>query len=242
MARLALTAAQQQAAREAVIHAANLTHANEPVVHYTQDSRRWQGINEHRDASKGSHPNYADCSSFATWCLWNALFLPHGMEDVVNGSSWQAGYTGTMLQHGRVVSAADALPGDCVLYGAPGSTGAHTAICVSSGPVPTVVSHGSEAGPYKVAYNYRSDIMSIRRYIDGNEHEASGGSASPIPEPPEDTVSLFAVVKQDGRLHLFVQKENGQVMQAYQKTKDGGWAGAEEGKNAKWYDLGNPGK
>lgn len=244
MPKLALSSAQQQAARDAAVQAANLTYAHEPSVHYTQGSSRWQGIAEKRNASKGSYPNYADCSSFATWCIWNALWLPYGMEDVVNRSSWQAGYTGTMLQNGAVVSAANALPGDCVLYGSPGSTGAHTAICVTAGPSPTVISHGSEAGPYKLAYNYRSDVMSIRRYIDGNAHEASGGSyAPPMPEPPEDTVSLVAVVKQDGRIQLFAQKSDGTVMQAYQTAKDGGWAGAEQGKaNAKWYSLGNPGK
>jgi hypothetical protein len=244
MPTIQLSAQQQQAARDAAVQAAQLTYAHEPDVHYTQGSARWQGISERRIAAQGRYPNYADCSSMATWCLWNALSVPYGMEDVVNGSSWNAGYTGTMLQYGTVVSASQALPGDCVLYGTPGSTGAHTAICVTSGPTPTVISHGSEAGPYKLAYNYRADVMNIRRYIDGKPHQASGGSAppAPMPEPPEDTVSLFAVVKQDGRIQLFVQKESGQVMQAYQTAKDGGWAGAEKGKNAKWYDLGNPGK
>lgn len=244
MATLKLSAQQQSDARSRVIQAAQLCYAHEPDVHYTQGGSRWQGIAEKRDASKGSYPNYADCSSFATWCLWNALWLPYGMEDVVNASSWQAGYTGTMLQHGKTVSSSEMIAGDCVLYGAPGSTGAHVAIGVgSSGGVPMVISHGSEAGPYYVAWNYRSDVMSIRRYIDGDAHSATGGSApAPLPEPPEDTVALFAVLKQDGRIEVFVQRESGQVLHTWQTAKDGGWAGAEKGKNASWYDLGNPGK
>jgi len=28
-----------------------------------------------------------------------------------------------------------------------------------------VVPNGSEAGPFHLAYNYRSDVLSIRRYI-----------------------------------------------------------------------------
>jgi hypothetical protein len=31
--------------------------------------------------------------------------------------------------------------------------------------VPIVVSHGSEAGPFLLPYNYRSDDGQIRRYI-----------------------------------------------------------------------------
>jgi hypothetical protein len=30
---------------------------------------------------------------------------------------------------------------------------------------PMVISHGSEPGPFYLAYNYRPDVLSIRRYI-----------------------------------------------------------------------------
>ena len=101
-----------------------------------------------------------------------------------------------------------------------------------------VVSHGSEGGPYYVAYNYRTDIMCIRRYIDGKPHQSSAG-----PTPPKDTAMIAPVVKKNGAIVVFAQKENGAVMHAYQKAENGGWAGAEEGvTNAKWYALGNPGK
>jgi hypothetical protein len=69
-----------------------------------------------------------------------------------------------------------------------------------------------------------------------------GPYGSAIPEPPEDTVSIFAVVKKDGRIEVFAQKSDGSVMHAYQVAENGGWAGSEKGKAAQWYGLGNPGK
>jgi hypothetical protein len=248
MTTVALTPQQQQAARNAAVAAATLALSHEPFVHYTQDSRRWQGIDQRLDASRGQYPNYADCSSFVTWCIWNGIYLPYGMEDVVNGQGWQAGYTGTMLQHGTAISrASDLLPGDAVIYGAAGSTGAHTAIVVASGSTPTVISHGSEAGPYRLAYNYRSDVQSLRRYIDGNPHQASGGTA-PAPTPPpteEPVVAISAVVKQDGRIEVFCQtegKDQDTVWHTWQVAKNGGWTGSEKGKVTTWQNMGKLGK
>lgn len=142
--------------------AALLGYHNAPAVHYTQGPSRWQGIDNHLRAWRGQYPNYADCSSYATWCLWQGLGHFH-LDDIVNGADWRAGYTGTMLQHGRTVRGRLKV-GDCVIYGQPGSTGAHVAIVVDS-RARLVVSHGSEGGPYLIAYNYRGDIQSIRRYI-----------------------------------------------------------------------------
>lgn len=78
------------------------------------------------------------------------------MRDVVNGQSWRAGFTGTQLSNGISVSARSMLPGDLVIYRG------HVAIYVGNGKV---VSHGSEAGPVLVPWNYRGDVVSIRRYI-----------------------------------------------------------------------------
>ena len=181
MPTLTLNSQQQQTARARVVQAAQLAYHHAPIVHYTQTALRWQGIDRHLDASKGQYPNYCDCSSFASWCLWNALWLTFGMEDVVNGAAWQAGYTGTMLGHGRTVNASEMLAGDCVLYGS-GFPGHHTAICVGrSGSTPMVISHGSESGPHYLVWNYRSDVMSCRRYIDGNPHQAIGGACRRSP-------------------------------------------------------------
>lgn len=152
--------------RDRVVQAANLAKAHAPEVHYTQGPRRWDGIKNRRNAKLGRFPTHADCSSFATWCLWNGLHLLFDLPDLVNGHAWTAGFTGTMLDHGKRVQHADsALRGDCVFYGS-GPPGQHVTIVVGrENGVPMVISHGSEAGPFYVRFNYRSDVMQIRRYI-----------------------------------------------------------------------------
>jgi len=162
-----LSKANRIRCRDRVVGAAWLAYNHKVQVHYTQSGRRWEGIRNGDNARKGEYPKYADCSSFATWCLWNGLYLGFKVRDTVNGTDWKAGYTGTMLKHGKPVQHKEnILRGDCVIYGKSGSTGAHTAIVVATkSGTPMVISHGSEAGPFYVPYNYRSDIMVVRRYI-----------------------------------------------------------------------------
>jgi hypothetical protein len=148
-------------ARDLAMEGAFLALAHRSEVHYTQGSRRWQGIAGDLKAWKGEFPHYADCSSFATWCLW--LGLDHyDVRDVVNGAAWKAGYTGTILQHGkRVLHLENVARGDLAIYGR-GWPGSHVAICIGGG---LVISHGSEAGPFKLPLHYRPDLLQIRRYI-----------------------------------------------------------------------------
>lgn len=149
-------------ARDLAMQAAFLALRHAPDVHYTQTLRRWDGINQNLKAWRGEYPRYADCSSFATWCLWNGLDH-YGVRDTVNGLNWKAGYTGTMLDHGKpVVHESNIMRGDLALYGTPGTSGKHVAICIGGG---LVISHGSEGGPYKLSMHYRSDLMQVRRYI-----------------------------------------------------------------------------
>jgi hypothetical protein len=158
---------QRVRCRDRVVQAAKLGLANKEQVHYTEDlDLRWDGIRNHCNAAHGQFPVHADCSAFATWCLWNGLHLRHGLDDIVNGESWNAGYTGSMLQHGRGVRLpANALRGDCVFYGS-GWPGAHVAVVIHIfDGVPMVISHGSEPGPYYLPYNYRPDVYQLRRYI-----------------------------------------------------------------------------
>jgi cell wall-associated NlpC family hydrolase len=151
-----LSAIHRSAARRRAVQAALLGLAHRGVIHYTQGGSRWQGIDRNRQSKNGQYPNWCDCSSFTTWCLWNALKVAYGVRDVVNGQSWRAGFTGTQLSNGISVSARSMLPGDLVIYRG------HVAIYVGNGKV---VSHGSEAGPVLVPWNYRGDVVSIRRYI-----------------------------------------------------------------------------
>lgn len=126
---------------------------------YTQGGGRWSGIDRHRDASKGELPPESDCSAFVTWCYWNGLYLRGHHSDIINGQNWRAGYTGTMLEHGRRVSSP--IPGDAIIYGS-GFPGEHTALYTGGG---LVVSHGGDPGPLLLPWRYRGDIIAIHRYI-----------------------------------------------------------------------------
>jgi cell wall-associated NlpC family hydrolase len=67
-----------------------------------------------------------------------------------------------MLKHGkRVNSPRNWKRGDCFIYGSDWP-GKHVAVYIGGG---YVISHGSEAGPFKLHWNYRPDLMEVRRYI-----------------------------------------------------------------------------
>lgn len=151
-------------ARRTVLHACGLLLTHAGAVHYTQGPERWDGIHRGLHAAHGQYPLHGDCSSTSAWILWCALHGGPGgfrITDLVNRERWIAGYTGTMLLHGRRIGRPGAV-GDQVIYGRPGTTGAHVATYLGGG---FVFSHGSEGGPYKLPWNYRSDILRIKRYI-----------------------------------------------------------------------------
>lgn len=162
-----LNAKQRDSARAIILQGARKGLAHEPSIHYTQGGSRWEGIDKKLRVVKGEYPHYADCSSYTTWLLWNALTHAKGtlnVPDIVNGEGWRAGYTGTQKNHGvRVGShgtAGHLIVGDLIHYG-PGS-GSHVAIYIGGG---FVFSHGSERGPYKLPVHYRGDFNEARRYI-----------------------------------------------------------------------------
>jgi hypothetical protein len=156
------TDAEIAKARVLAVHAFRLAYRNEPYVHYTQGATRWQGIREHRRSAEGRYPNYADCSSIFAWAWWNALTYVDSFQtrDRLNGCQWTAGFTGTLLAHGWRVS--DRKPGDAVIYGWR-YPGVHVAMVAEDTNM--VYSHGSEWGPRYVRWNYRSDVLSVRRYL-----------------------------------------------------------------------------
>lgn len=150
-------------ARSYAISAAMVGYHNRSAIHYSMSSDRWGGISNGLVARRGEFPTEADCSSFVTWCLWNALAWRYGIHDIVNGRDWADGWTGTLDTHGIKIPSSNLQRADIVLYGDPQvPAGAHTALYVGGGKV---VSHGSEAGPFFLDYNYRSDIHSFRRFI-----------------------------------------------------------------------------
>jgi len=90
-----------------------------------------------------------------------------------------------------------------------------------------------------------SDAKSEWWHIKWQEGVWSGPDPGPdgpqLPKPPEGTVALFVATMKDGRFEVFVEKQDGSIWHTWQKA-EGGWAGAEKGKNAAWYSLGTPGK
>jgi hypothetical protein len=159
LARTGLNARERIRARDLTIQAASLALRNNAAIHYTMDARRWDPIKRNRKAWRGEFGRFQDCSSFATWCLWNGL--DHfGISDIVNGQKWRAGFTGTMLDHGQRISRANITRGDLLFYAKNGKIN-HVTIYIGGG---MVISHGQEPGPVKVRMDYRP-IAQIRRYI-----------------------------------------------------------------------------
>lgn len=133
-------------------------------MEYTWSPRRWDGIDHKRNGLKGEAPLSADCSAFATWCLWTVLVHHFGLtKDIVNGQSWKEGYTGTLTNHGRKIeNRRNWRRGDLILYGDPYGPSGHVAVYIGLG---MVVSFGGQGGPYLLKWDYRSDYHSTRRYI-----------------------------------------------------------------------------
>lgn len=159
-----LSPEQVREARQRAVAAFALAYRHAPSVHYTQSAARFGGIRNRLRSADGHYPTQEDCSSMFTWCTWNGVTGVGGMDfpDVVNGAGWVAGYTGTMLTHGRAVSMDNLELGDAILYGH-GWPGSHVAMYKGGG---RVYSHGSEAGPFDLPARYRSDIIGARRYIE----------------------------------------------------------------------------
>ena len=159
LAPIGLNARDRIRARDLAIQAAALALRNNAAIKYEMDARRWDPIKRNRKAWRGEFGRFQDCSSFATWCLWNGL--DHfGVKDIVNGQTWRAGFTGTMLDHGQRVTRANILRGDLLFYAKNGRIN-HVTIYIGGG---MVISHGQEPGPVKVRMDYRP-IVQIRRYI-----------------------------------------------------------------------------
>lgn len=150
------------------VKAALLALHHAPKIHYTQTPARWEGIAQHLRSYKGQYPKQCDCSSFATWVLWDATraYSAARRTDFVNGQGWKAGHTGSLVTKGHEVSLNELRILDLVFYGDEGWRPKHVAVYVGAGKV---VSHGSEAGPFLLPVRYRSDVAAggfgPRRYV-----------------------------------------------------------------------------
>lgn len=126
--------------RDAIVRWARWGVANKARFIYTEAACRM--ADEHRPVPS-SGPITCDCSAFFTYCYcWANAPDPNGLN--YDG----AGYTGTLLAHGRVIGPLEAMPGDAIVYG-PGS-GWHVAMIVDVTPNPLgflTVSHGQQGDP-----------------------------------------------------------------------------------------------
>jgi hypothetical protein len=155
-----LPAKDRATARRLIYNACRLMVNHGPTVHYTQDMfSRWEGIRQGLRAWKGEYPRHSDCSACATWILWQPYRHFH-LRDKVNGTDWQTGYTGTLSKHGKTIRGTLKI-GDLIFYG---SAWPYEHVTISLGGR-LVFSHGSEAGPYLLDIDYRSDRKVIKRFI-----------------------------------------------------------------------------
>lgn len=106
-------------------------------------------------------PLVTDCSGFAT------LAYKYACAPDPNGNNYNGyGYTGTMLRHGRKVTAP--LPGDLLIYGP--FPGHHVVVFMEVWRGAWVVcSHGQEIGPLRML-QHREELVQgykpeIRRYL-----------------------------------------------------------------------------
>jgi GH25 family lysozyme M1 (1,4-beta-N-acetylmuramidase) len=65
----------------------------------------------------------------------------------------------------------------------------------------------------------------------------------PLPKPIKEGTVIAPAVKPDGRIELFYEADDGEVLHTWQPQPNSGWAGAEKGKRyAGWQSMGYPQK
>lgn len=148
---------QVQASRRIVA----ITHA---IVVVTAHARLVGGntLTYSQSSSRNNLPSYpgvppaTDCSGYVTW-----VYQSVGLPDPSGWAFHPAGWTGSLAQHGVVVSAAYARIGDLVFYGG-GFPFGHVAIVYHLHP--TMVSSHGEAGIHLLPITYRN-VAQVRRYF-----------------------------------------------------------------------------
>lgn len=137
--------------------------------YYTQGAARWQGVRAVY-GNVTAHPKTfaklrsGDCSAgYTRWVLAGLeSHLGRVPHDVVNGASWQAGYTGTIEIVCHHVP--DPQIGDAILYGSPGRTTHVTGVydvgqrtCISHGRDKAEI-YGWDQHPNRISGFYRPDV------------------------------------------------------------------------------------
>lgn len=134
------------------------------MIHYSQEvegrRRRMAIVRDRLHIPPLTHEIYEDCSSAVTGLYWLC-----GLPDP-NGRGYDGyGYTGTLVAHGQHVSLSPGAwkIGDLLLYGSSVFNTHHVTMLISTGGA--VFSHGQEAGPLNSHWNYRGDLVAVRRYM-----------------------------------------------------------------------------
>jgi hypothetical protein len=165
-----LNARDRAVARRLFIKGVEVLMAHPVQLHYSQDmTLRWEGIHDEivpwfkSGRLNGRYPKHGDCSSTGTYLMWLALAHHFHLPDRVNGQNWYAGFTGTLLDHGKTIHDLSRLKiGDAIIYGRSAGATSHVAWAIGGR---RAFSHGGDAGPFIVDFEYRPDRVGVRRYI-----------------------------------------------------------------------------
>lgn len=157
-------------ARRLFIKGVEVLMSHPAQLHYSQDmTLRWEGIRDRivpwtaSGKLNGKYPKHGDCSSTGEYLMWLAFAHHFHLADLLSAEAWKAGWTGSLVQHGKPVHDWSKLKvGDAVFYGPSIDETEHVTWSIGGR---RVFSHGSEAGPFLLDFEYRSDIVAIRRYI-----------------------------------------------------------------------------
>lgn len=181
-----------------------------------------------------------DCA--AAWNAMNVEARKLGLELVPTGS--RSSYR-TYEQQVELYQ--DYLNGDGALAAVPGTSnhGWGTAVDTPDQRYWDMIARIGTKYGYSKAW---SDAPSEPWHVVYQAGHYSGADPGPdgedvqLPELPEDTVALFAVVKADKAIEVFVEKDDGRVFHTWQKGPNGKWYSNDGGKSIGWQGMGNPGK
>jgi hypothetical protein len=137
--------------RAKIVGHARWAVSNANQIHYSQGPERMAAIHSPRKL-----PLSTDCSASITlFYSWAGAPDPNGL--LFDGE----GYTGEMLSHCKPITAAQAKPGDLVVFGdAPGH---HVCMVLEAGDNPTLVSHGLERGPIVIDFHQELEWQDMRK-------------------------------------------------------------------------------
>lgn len=133
-------------------------------IHYSQEiegpQRRMSIVRDRLQFPPLTHEIYEDCSGSVTGLYWKC-HLPDPNNRGYDGY----GYTGTMVVNGQHVALTPGAwrIGDLLIYGPSLSDTHHVTMVI--GADGRCFSHGQEAGPMALPWNYRDDLIAVRRYF-----------------------------------------------------------------------------